>query len=226
MITLTLTTCKRPELFCRTITAFNYNCLDNCLISEVVWADDHSSDEDFRTMRECLYKYFCMSKVRILRRIDGSRGLGHSLNSIIDNVNTQYTYHLEDDFVHNKQAFQIMPSIMIMKEFNSIKQVLLNERPSFFRSFKTSNNINFKLWERDAIQENGESVKHYGFTLNPTVTDLQFYKNHYGYFNLANVEGSYVKSYESGLRTACLDGIKLNHIGQNKSSFELNGTNR
>ena len=107
-----------------------------------------------------------------------------------------------------------------------IKQVLLNERPSFFKSVKTSNNINFKIWETGVIQDNGEPVKHFGFTLNPTITDLQFYRENYGYFNLTDVESSYSKSYTDGYRTAGLDGIKLIHIGQNNSSFHLNGTNR
>ena len=227
MITLTLTTCKRPELFCQTITEFSKNCLDKYLISEVLWADDHSSEEEYTVMRECLYRYFPMQVIKHLRRSDGSRGLGYSLNSILSNLNTKYTYHLEDDFHHDRAAFQIIPSIFIMREFPFVKQVLLNERPSFFKTVFTRDNTTFKLWERGVIQDNGEPVKHFGFSLNPTVTDMEFFKDGYGYFNLSDVEGSYVQSYDSKeqVRTACLDGIKLIHTG-NISSFNLNGTNR
>jgi hypothetical protein len=227
MITLTITSCKRPQMFCETIKQFKYNCLDLGLISNIIWVDDHSDSNDYIEMRECLYSLFPMNIIASIKRNDGARGLAHSLNSILKRVNTKYIYHLEDDFVHDRIAFQIIPSLIIMREYPFIKQVLLNERPPFFKTLFTKNkHISFKVWEKGAIQEKGEGVSHYGFTLNPSVIDIEYYKNRFGQFNSTMVESSFEESYDEGIRTACLDGIKLIHLGENKSAFSLNNTNR
>jgi len=225
-VTLTLTTCKRPELFCETINSWKRNCLDLCLISEVLWADDSSSDDQYSIMRNALLDIFPSTMVKELRRKDGPKGLSYSLNSILDNFQTDLTLHLEDDLIIDRRIPALIMGQYILEEFSQVKQVLFNER-RMFPEYKTKTNISFTIWEKGIIQDNGEPVKHGGWSQNPTLTDLRFYRDKYGYFNHVNIEGSYTDvSYDDGIRTACLNDIKLIHLGQGYSAFDINQTSR
>jgi len=223
MISLTITSCKRPDLFIKTFTSLKSKCLDIDLVDEIVWADDNSSGHGFLLMENCIRELFPKTKILSNHR-EFNPGQAVSLNWILSTVTNQYALHIEDDMIFERPHFMIMPSLFIMKEFSHIKQVLLNER-KMFSEFQTSNGTKFTVWER-GIALDSQEVKHCGYSLQPTVTDLKYFKDKCEGYNATGIESSFVKEYDNGIRTACLDGIKLIHLGVNCSSFSLNDTPR
>lgn len=225
-VTITLTSCKRPDLFCETIKSCGsyINLFDH--IDSVVWADDHSSQEDLNLMNDVIDGCFgnCIPITRLFRN-DGRRGLHYSLNDIIDNVSSddKYILHIEDDWKFVWHFLYIQDSIQILENNDkNVHQVLLKNRSMFDRYYTTNkvNAIPYHLWEI------GQHTDYYGFTLNPSVFKIREYFNHYGYFNPSNVEQSWLKSYQDGWRTATLTYNCVEHIGDGRSSFVLNETGR
>lgn len=225
-VTITLTSCKRPDLFRQTILSFySYAGLFDC-IDSIVWADDHSSKEDLALMNDVIDGCFanCVPIKRLFRD-DGRRGLHYSLNDIIDNVegDDKYVIHIEDDWKFVWNFFFIQDAIKILENNNqNVHQVLLKNRDMFDKYYTTNkiDAIPYYLWEV------GQHTDYYGFTLNPSVFKIREYFNHYGYFNSNDVEKSWIKCYQDGWRTATLTYNCVEHIGDGRSSFVLNETGR
>jgi hypothetical protein len=118
-ITLTMTTCKRLQLFKQTIQLFFNNCLDIDLIKEIIIVDDNSSLDDIKEMQNFLkdYKYN-------IKLISTNCGHANALNILFYNVQTDYIFHLEDDWEIKKGNF-IRQSFEIMNDNEKIKSVLM-----------------------------------------------------------------------------------------------------
>lgn len=115
-ITFTITTCKRFDLFQKTMNSFLHCCEDIHLIDRWICIDDNSSLED-RTKMLSLYPFFefyfkCKSK----------KGHSSSMNIIQDIVTSPYILHLEDDWLFIKKMKYIQPALDILnsKDFNYI----------------------------------------------------------------------------------------------------------
>jgi hypothetical protein len=119
-ITLTITTCKRIELFKRTINSFINCCKDIILIDEYLCVDDNSTEQDREEMKR-LYPFF-----RWIMKTPEQKGHLESMNIIIDEVKTEYILHLEDDWLFEVESEYITPSIEILNQKN-IKSI--NEIP-------------------------------------------------------------------------------------------------
>ena len=136
-ITLTITTCKRYDLFTKTMNSFLSNCLDIDMIDRWICIDDNSSDEDRENMM-WNYPFFEF-------HFKDSKSKGHyiSMNMILDLVKTPYLIHLEDDWLFIEKTWYIRPALCILEssKFNfyddggkklieedgyKIKQVLFN----------------------------------------------------------------------------------------------------
>lgn len=106
-VTLTITTCKRPQYFFRTIRAFLDNCADYNLISRVIVSDDNSPQEE---RDEMVKKYPQFEYVW--------RDCGHpkSLDMLFKMVDTNYFFHLEDDRPLVKRVNLIDVCINILEE--------------------------------------------------------------------------------------------------------------
>ncbi len=91
-VTLTITSCKRMQLFERTVNSFLNCCADLHRIGRYVCIDDNSSDADRARMRE-LYPFFDF----ILKDPD-EKGHARSMNRLRETVRTPYWLHLEDDW--------------------------------------------------------------------------------------------------------------------------------
>lgn len=92
-ITLSITTCKRLNLFKRTMNSFINCCSDILLIDEYICVDDNSSEEDREEMRN-LYPFFTW-----IMKTPEQKGHMQSMNIIIENVKTDYLIHMEDDWL-------------------------------------------------------------------------------------------------------------------------------
>jgi hypothetical protein len=120
-LTLTITTCKRIDLFKRTMDSFINCCSDILLIDEFICIDDNSSDEDRETMKK-LYPFFKF----ILKRPD-DKGHVKSMNMIVDIVKTKYLLHMEDDWLFTYKYDFITKAMEI---FNQPTLIPLDEIPS------------------------------------------------------------------------------------------------
>jgi GR25 family glycosyltransferase involved in LPS biosynthesis len=92
MITLTITTCKRLDLFLRTVNSFLNCCLDHHLIHRWICIDDNSSDEDREVMRKT-FPFF-----EFIWKGPDQKGHPISMNMLLDTINTPYVFHMEDDW--------------------------------------------------------------------------------------------------------------------------------
>lgn len=121
LVTLSMTTCKRIDLFKRTMNSFLNACKDIDLIDRFLIIDDQSSDEDCTEMKE-LYPF-----IELIRKKPEDKGHPISMNMIVDMVKTTYCLHLEDDHEFFCHRNYIKPSMRIMLENDDIRQVLFNE---------------------------------------------------------------------------------------------------
>ena len=92
ILTFTITTCKRYDLFEQTMNSFLNCCLDIHRIDRWFCADDNSSPEDRAKMKE-KYPFF-----EFYFKDLAEKGHAKSMNIILSHVNTPYIFHMEDDW--------------------------------------------------------------------------------------------------------------------------------
>jgi len=218
MITLTMTTCRRPELFKRTVDAFFAKCQDSRLIEKVIMIDDNSDPTQFTEMINHLSSYFI--KAYVLRKI--TPGHPAALNKLFDAVDTDYIMMLEDDWEAQK-PFYLQSGIDIIKQNENILSVL-------YRLWGNTKMINgIKVHNYNGLKYNSRDIHTYpGYTLNPTIQAIKKIRKACGKFDekVKLFELEYAKKYAAaGFYLAMLDDIFC-HIGIRKSAYILNGTQR
>ena len=119
-LTFTITTCRRRELFERTMDSFLENCLDHHLISRWICVDDGSSEEDRLEMRE-RYPYF-----EFIYKDGPEIGHAKSMNRILAEVQSKYWLHFEDDWQVVKPGNYISHAIAVLDDNDSLIQCVLN----------------------------------------------------------------------------------------------------
>ena len=212
---LTITTCKRLDYFKRTIDSFFTNCLDTDLISRVLIADDGSPFEE----REEMVRFI---KNRFAHGIEIStpykKGHPASLNEMIKNINTEWFFHLEDDWEFIKPAHFIQECIDISQTDDRIKNITL-------RRFGTSTIIKDGLTyevhthrpknTKYELKEHG-GCRHPGFSLNPglnhlpTLKKVGLFAEHFRWF-----EVRYAMRYaQAGFLKANTMTDYVKHIGE------------
>jgi GR25 family glycosyltransferase involved in LPS biosynthesis len=136
-ITFTITTCKRYDLFEKTMNSFLNCCLDVHEISHFFCVDDNSSEEDRQKMRE-RYPFF-----EFYFKTPSEKGHPRSMNIIRDKVKTPYIFGMEDDWCFISKRKYITECLEVMgargdltggcggansqDEENNIKQCLINK---------------------------------------------------------------------------------------------------
>ncbi len=108
-ITLTITTCKRYDLFEKTINSFLNCCKDFDLIDRWICVDDNSSKED-RDNMQFKYPFF----EYVFKSAD-QKGHSVSMNTIKDLVTSPYVLHLEDDWLFVENTYYIKPALSILE---------------------------------------------------------------------------------------------------------------
>ena len=120
VITLTITTCKRFDLFSKTINSIMNCFMDIDKIDEWICVDDNSSEKDREEMVK-LYPFF-----RYINKTPAEKGHAQSMNIIQKIVNTPYILHLEDDWHFFRHMEYIKPAIAILQSDLTYGQVLFN----------------------------------------------------------------------------------------------------
>jgi len=229
-ITFSITTCKRFELFEKTINSFLECCLDKNLISEWICVDDNSTEYDREQMRE-KYPFF-----KFIHKDISGKGHPQSMNIIREIVNTPYLFHMEDDFLFFEKRNYLSECLEVINSDNFIGQCLINKNYAEISSgieikggeFKTteqglryyvheycSNESQKCLW----YQKHGNSPHcnywpHFSFR--PSLIKTDVFKV-IGMFNsnAPHFEMEYAYRYaQKGYISAFLEGIYCLHTGR------------
>ena len=120
IVTFTITSCKRLDLFEKTMNSFINCCIDINKIDKWFCVDDNSSDEDRQKMKKN-YPFFTFYWKNI-----NEKGHPRSMNIIRESVKTEYIFHIEDDwkFFHRKSYITDCMEVLLSDE--SIGQCLIN----------------------------------------------------------------------------------------------------
>jgi hypothetical protein len=253
-ITFVITTCKRLDLFIRTMDSFLYNCEDLYTINKWLCVDDNSSEEDRKEMKQ-RYGFF-----DFVFKEEKDKGHAKSLNMILKKIKTKYVLLFEDDWECNA-PFKIYDFIEFLKQEN-YDQVVFHNRTdgTVYPVVRTLNGGNiheyvynknnpekrrlhpkvykayleyekeFKVEEPlDCVMKPGY---HYpGFSLNPSLFDITKIKHYKIQFKEGDDMNDTFELYfafeclKAGFKVAFAP-IRIIHIGTEKSSYVLNGKGR
>ena len=251
-ILFTITSCKRLDLFIKTINSFLNCCNDIKKIDKFICIDDNSSLDDRKTMKN-MYPF-----IDFVYKNHDERGHVNSMNKIyklIEIYNPKYIIHLEDDWhFHTKYNF-ISNGITILENDNSIGQVLFNRNYAELATDlnipggikKTINSIEYLEHEycpngSDLLKQFNK--KHHGkpsnaywpnFSFRPSILSSRVIKKIGEYSDTnGHFEMDYANRYTNlGYKSAFYNGIFCRHIGKltppkrnnsdnSKNAYELN----
>ncbi|MEP7274398.1 MAG: glycosyltransferase family 10, partial [Acidobacteriota bacterium] len=119
-ITLTVTSCRRYDLFERTINSFLNCCSDRELIGRWICIDTGSSSHDRSMMKE-KYPFFEF----VFKGPEDRTHVG-SMNILLDMISSPYWLHLEDDWQFIVTDNYITKSLGILEDERNLGQVLFN----------------------------------------------------------------------------------------------------
>jgi glycosyl transferase family 25 len=248
LVTLTITSCKRFDLFVKTINSFVRCCGDIYLIDEWFCVDDNSSEEDRKEMQR-LYPF-----IKFYFKNRDEKGHPQSMNIIRKHVKTPYTFHMEDDWQFFECRNYISECLEVLGCDSKIGQCLINKNYSEIAQhhnilggeFKTtSSGLRYYLHQycvTDKEKEDFAKQHGYGnsssywphFSFRPSLLRTKIYEE-LGEFNqtISHFEMDYSYKYASkGYISAFLEKTYCLHIGRltsernNKNipnAYELNG---
>ena len=228
-IMFSMTTCKRYDLFEKTINSFLKCCLDKNLISDWFIVDDNSSLHDRELMKK-KYKF-----INFYHKTLDEIGHRNSMNIIYERLKQKqpkYWIHLEDDFLFYISNNYITKSIHLIENNNSnISQIVFNrnyaETPKDYhiQSHINLTNNDYCLHEHKIGNYSYKNCHYwYGYSFRPslikvdTILKLGNYDSPNTFF-----EHDYSKKYyESKYRTGFLNNISSRHIGKLTSETGIN----
>lgn len=239
LITITSTTCKRLDLFKKTINSFLECCLDfeKFEIDKWLVMDDNSSQEDRDEMKK-LYPF-----MTFYNKSHAQKGHARSINLMLRHVNTPYLFHLEDDwqFYYKDNFFTLLYQVLQEKE--EYKQVLLNnmygEIPEHeqliggYWNRVAESGLNYIVHEYTATEEEKTAFNRKWqfkpncaywphFSFRPGLSKVQLFRD-LGEFNedVWHFEMNYAHKYVAkGYKTCFLPGMVCKHIGKLTSDRE------
>lgn len=245
-ITITMTTCKRFDLFERTMNSI-LQCVTDIpeYVAEWIVVDDNSDPKERK--RICsLYPF-----IRMIEKGPEEKGHPTSMNILRDEIHTKYQFHIEDDW----EFFIVKPYCKMMIErmnlVPGVKQVLLNL--NYTEDTHTANSIwgaelavadpskrlflhrhytGYELERQNQLLGCANCMYWPHFSFRVGLTDTSIYKE-LGLFSLTHqhFEMDYAQRYISkGYKTSFLDGIFCTHIGrrtyerqtEKRNAYDLN----
>jgi hypothetical protein len=193
-VTVTITTCKRFDLFIKTMESFLRHCQDRERVAEWICVDDNSSEADRRQMAERFPFFHFILKGR------QEKGHAKSMNLILDRVRTRFVLHLEDDWYFARDLR--IGDLLALLADGRYQQVVLCPRPGSVPFGKTSAGFAVEecvynpdhptkpeIYRRydeiyPAKRPGGEGGWWWpGFSLNPGIFDVAFLRSRVGRFD-------------------------------------------
>jgi len=248
LITFTITTCKRFDLFEKTINSFINCCKDIHKIDKWLCVDDNSSESD-RDKMKTLYPFFTF-----YFKTPDEKGHPQSMNIIKRSVVTPYMFHMEDDwkFFHKRNY---MSDCMDVLQSDLIKQCLINKNYGETQDDiniagghfnKTAKGLRYYIHEycpnnelkKKFVEKYGTNTKNCAywphFSFRPSLIKREVFEK-LGDFNekISHFEMDYSNRYiQKTFFSAFLEDIYCIHIGRLTSqrhntnipnAYELNG---
>ena len=230
IVTFTITTCKRFDLFEKTINSFLNCCIDLDRIDKWFCIDDNSCTED-RNKMKTKYPFFTF-----YWKTPCEKGHPRSMNIIRESVKTLYIFHMEDDWKFFHRRPYITDCMEILTSDQTIGQCIVNlnyaETLQDFRikgghPGKTKRGVNYYIHEytpnEDSKKTFNEKYKdgyncaywpHFSFRpsllKSEVLTKLGSYDETISHFEM---DYSY-KYVNTGFKSCFLDGIFCIHIGR------------
>jgi GR25 family glycosyltransferase involved in LPS biosynthesis len=233
---LSMTSCKRFDLFEQTVNSIMNHFLDKASIDVWFCVDDNSSPEDRNKMKKT-YPWF-----RFYNKTPEEKGHRESMNIIWNKLNElkpKYWVHIEDDFLFYTKKNYITESIQFLETSENIKQVLFNRNYA-----ETSDDVvlvgHLPVQPGFVVHDHKQGTfaysnchywPHYSFRPGVVVVDAIL---KLGNFDSPNTffEMDYANRWVSaGYKSAFFDGIHCRHIGRLtkdrnsdkvKNAYELN----
>ena len=248
LVTFTITSCKRFDLFEKTMNSFLNCCKDIDKIDTWFCVDDNSSEDDRTKMKE-LYPFF-----NFYWKTPTEKGHPRSMNIIRDFAKTEFIFHMEDDWKFFDKRNYISDCMAVLSENNSYGQCLINKNYAethkcisivggefkaakngtryFIHEYASTKEEQDEFDKKHGNQRNCAYWSHFSFRPSlfrrKILTILGPYNESSHHFEM-----DYSKKYASiGLKSTFLDGIYCLHIGrltserENKSipnAYTLNG---
>jgi tetratricopeptide (TPR) repeat protein len=242
-ILLSITTCKRFDLFEKTINSFLNCCNDSNLIDTWLCVDDNSSQEDRNKMKK-QYPFF-----EYIFKNESQKGHYVSMNIIRDYAiknGYEYILHMEDDWHFVQKRNYIGESLKLLAEDPKYGQALFNNHYSEVELFKhpiaggilkrTKDGTRYYVHEYypTNTKEYQEFIKkHSGvgtcgywphFSFRPSVLRVSMLMDVGSYYNTGHFEMQYANEYVAkGYKSVFFDTFCCIHIG--KKTWESNGIN-
>jgi glycosyltransferase involved in cell wall biosynthesis len=238
-IILTMTTCKRLDLFQKTINSFINACsvTDLCLIKEWLIIDDNSSEQDRERMKN-LYPF-----INLIKKTPEQKGHYNSMKIIYDYVTREdksfdYVIHMEDDFHFIDKKSYLSQAIKIFNndKDGSYGQVLFNrnyaevlheEQRLHGGILKYSDKLDYIEHEhyKEGTEEHMSFNKRIGnkgncmywphYSFRPSMIRVSTLKVVGPYTNSVHFEMQYAKEYASlGYKSVFFNGVNCIHIGK------------
>lgn len=244
-IVFSMTTCKRYDLFVKTINSFLNCCKDYSKIDRWILVDDNSSKKDRKLMKE-RYPFF-----EFIFKEPDQKGHYKSMNIIHDYIikhNTKYLIHSEDDFHYVEKREYVTDAIKIFEyEEEKLGQVLFNRNYAEVELYKRPIPGGFKKNVKDAhvryvIHEHYDpgsweytnfinKFEGYGtncywphFSFRPSMLRCDMLKDLGIFCNSPHFELQFAKEYKKeGYKSAFFDSFCCIHTG--KKTWEQDGVN-
>lgn len=231
LVTFTITSCKRFDLFQKTINSFIKCCTDSHLIGRWICIDDNSSEEDRNDMKK-LYPF-----IEFYFKEPSEKGHPQSMNIIRSLVKTPYLFHMEDDWKFIAKHPYISMCLDVLMHKPSVKQCLINKNYAEVESDVSimggkrdtapgGTRYYHHQWVRNAQDEeewkkmHGSASRHCHywphFSFRPSLVDSSIFQE-LGEFNtiVNHFEMDYSYKYaNSGYTSAFLEGIYSLHTGR------------
>lgn len=244
-VTVFILSCKRFDLYTRTVSSFIKCCLDRDLITRWITIDDSSHPTD-RLIMKSLYPF-----MEWIDKTPEEQGHAKSLNMARNVITTPYAITLEDDWLFVKPLNYITRSLAIFeRENDSVAQVLFNrhyiEIPDdvylsvtggilkhdgggnryFLHEYVDSQDTKRQAEYKKAHPINFGHLAHFALRPGFFKTSMWTQCGKYNEDTSAGVdfESDYVKAYhKAGLQSTYFDGVYCLHIGRlNRDKFNPN----
>ncbi len=220
LITFTITTCKRLDLFIQTMESFIVNCADHHLIDRWICIDDNSSESD-RDQMQFRFPFF-----EFIWKTPDEKGHAKSMNMLWQSVKTPFIFHLEDDWKIIAKRPYMRLCLQVLEKDDEYGQCLVNQNYA-----ETADDIDIEggirrcvdsVWfiehrydEHPSIIEKSCAYWPH-FSLRVGMTRRSIYEQ-IGIFNetAPHFEMEYAYRYVAeNYKTAFLEGISALHIGR------------
>ncbi len=243
-VMFSMTTCKRYDLFEKTMNSFLNCCLDLNLICHWICVDDNSNEEDRNKMKK-LYPFF-----EFVFKNEDQKGHYISMNIIhgkMQERKADYLLHLEDDWHFIEKRNFVTESIKILSENEKIGQVLFNKNYAEIEPFKKrimggttvktkDDSMRYLIHEylEPDTKEYKDFIHKYSgfgtvaywphFSFRPSVLKTSVLKDVGLFINTPHFEMQYAKEYiVRNYKSAFFDTFSCIHIG--KKTWEQSGKN-